>query len=1419
MTYTTGREYLSVLYPYSVNYRDTNGDWAAIDNQLVPSATTGYAYANKANRYRLDLPSDLSGAPVRIALGDQWLSFSLVGGSGSASVSGATATYERALQGVAVAYRAEYDQVKETTTLASASAPSTFTYSLQTSAGLTPRTNSSGSVEFVDSSGRVAAAFAPPFMKDAAGTVSHAVSVRLAAAGSSWTMTVAASPAWLASGERRWPVVVDPSVVFYTTQLNTDVDCYISSGSADTPLCGGQSLDVGYSGASSSRSLLKFFVEQALPNNSQVLNAELRLYQQSASTTASTSVDLLQVNEDWSSLATWNHRDFSNTWSTPGGTIASGPSATTSVAPAAGWYSWYPTELVSKWLHRDITNTGLLLKQTGESTNQVLHFASAENVDASLRPRLVVRWQQWLGEQPWLTLDGRALTDSMSLKVNVANGNLAVAASDMHLAGTGLDLTIGRWFNSLSGITGDLGNNWLMTTGRDVGLTIFNDGSVAFYGPSGYQHVFFKNADGTYKTPPGANASLVKLGTGEYTLTFNGADTWKFSSAGRLLTQNDRNGNTITMNYDPSNGALASITDSKAGVTTISYDTGGYISQIVDPAGRRYQYSRAPGTGNLVDYVDPSGATTNYAYTNGRLSDITDSNNTTTSIDYDSQGRVLGITVVTNPAAGTGPVWTFQYATSDSRCPANTIMRTTVTNPDNKSTSYCSDARGRVAKTIDDLGRTTSTSYNDNNDVASTTNEAGGVSDATYSTDSRNNLVKVQGPANTGGQRQSSQQSYTDTNNPFSPTSYKDPQGKSWTYTYDVNGNTLAKAEGDAPGQRPVTFTYRSDGTVATITDAKNTGNSGCANTAVTICFGYDAATHNLTSINHPAPLGDDAFTYDALHRLKTHTDGKGQTTTYTHQGAVGSDLSHSTDRIARIDFAGGASISFAYDANGNLLSRTDSSGTTTYAYDKLNQLTDETKPDNSHISYAHSADGELQSITENGATTQYSYDAAGRLTAVQEPGPATIGISYPDEQHATISYPGGASVASTFDTAGRLLSIVNKNAAGSTVASYTYAYTYTDTGGQPQDGSLRASVADNLGNTTSYTYDTVGRLLRALTSGPNSSDYQYTYDNNGNTLSTTINGTTTNHTVNAVNQLNDSGYSYDANGNQTNSPTLGSITYNDKEQTTAIGSNNASYSGKGQFERLTFGSDSFLNDRLGVGRWTNGSASTDFSRDPSGRELGQRSGTNRYYYAFDGLGSVVGLFDSAGNLVSGYTARYEPYGKIVGSLPAGYPVFPIRFAGYWYDSQTGLYKVGARYYQPDNGRWTQRDPIDDPGALTGWNRYIYAGDDPINFTDPSGEWFWTLASVAASVAIYQFTTDDHSASGYLAAAVGGLTFRGSTLGRGLGVGNYRLALHGAHDAVPALRGGLLRKSRWIWRHHWARPHAHVELPRGRWNF
>jgi RHS repeat-associated protein len=97
------------------------------------------------------------------------------------------------------------------------------------------------------------------------------------------------------------------------------------------------------------------------------------------------------------------------------------------------------------------------------------------------------------------------------------------------------------------------------------------------------------------------------------------------------------------------------------------------------------------------------------------------------------------------------------------------------------------------------------------------------------------------------------------------------------------------------------------------------------------------------------------------------------------------------------------------------------------------------------------------------------------------------------------------------------------------------------------------------------------------------------------------------------------------------------------------------------------------------------------------------------FYYLFDGLNSVIGLTDSSGSLVNQYS--YGPYGtatKASEQVPN-----PFRYISAVWDSGTGLYKMGDRYYDASVARFTQEDPLGD--------EYQYAGNNPINAVDPSG--------------------------------------------------------------------------------------------------
>jgi RHS repeat-associated protein len=119
----------------------------------------------------------------------------------------------------------------------------------------------------------------------------------------------------------------------------------------------------------------------------------------------------------------------------------------------------------------------------------------------------------------------------------------------------------------------------------------------------------------------------------------------------------------------------------------------------------------------------------------------------------------------------------------------------------------------------------------------------------------------------------------------------------------------------------------------------------------------------------------------------------------------------------------------------------------------------------------------------------------------------------------------------------------------------------------------------------------------------------------------------------------------------------------------------------------------------------------------------------------------VVGLTNATGGTIA--SARYDAWGNktaTVGTLPQ------YGYTGREPDA-TGLIYYRARYYDPTQRRFTQRDPI---GMVDGVNRYAYVGNNPINYTDPTGELIlnavgagWGLVSggISGGIAAYHTTS------------------------------------------------------------------------------
>ena len=146
-----------------------------------------------------------------------------------------------------------------------------------------------------------------------------------------------------------------------------------------------------------------------------------------------------------------------------------------------------------------------------------------------------------------------------------------------------------------------------------------------------------------------------------------------------------------------------------------------------------------------------------------------------------------------------------------------------------------------------------------------------------------------------------------------------------------------------------------------------------------------------------------------------------------------------------------------------------------------------------------------------------------------------------------------------------------------------------------------------------------------------------------------------------------------------------------------------------------------------------------DFFYDESGRPFafnysvdGDTAST--YYYILNLQGDVVQIIDANGVMQAEYV--YSPWGEIISAEGDLAEINPLRYRGYYYDSETGFYYLQSRYYDPENHRFINADTYasTDSSDAIACNMFAYCGNNPIAATDPGGEFFLTALIVGAVV-------------------------------------------------------------------------------------
>jgi RHS repeat-associated protein len=232
---------------------------------------------------------------------------------------------------------------------------------------------------------------------------------------------------------------------------------------------------------------------------------------------------------------------------------------------------------------------------------------------------------------------------------------------------------------------------------------------------------------------------------------------------------------------------------------------------------------------------------------------------------------------------------------------------------------------------------------------------------------------------------------------------------------------------------------------------------------------------------------------------------------------------------------------------------------------------------------------------------------------------------------------------------------------------------------------------------TTVYCYATFNGLSSYSTSTCSSPTVSYTYDANGNTITKTGGWT----------------YSYDYENRLTKAVQSG----------TTLQQNY--YDGDGNRVKQVAGSSTYTYSYQGLNilydKNVTGSTTTVTKHFYSGGlQIAKMVGTTTYYLHQDALGSTRLVATSTVTIK--FSSYYVPYGN--NYAISGKEVF--MYTGKPYDSATGMYYEGARYYDPMTGRFTIQDSIsgtqEDPMSL---NRYIYARDNPMKIVDLAGHEWW----------------------------------------------------------------------------------------------
>lgn len=896
-----------------------------------------------------------------------------------------------------------------------------------------------------------------------------------------------------------------------------------------------------------------------------------------------------------------------------------------------------------------------------------------------------------------------SITDPAGGVINYAwdqNGNLTSVTDQ---AG----VLIGQYsYSNVSGF-----NNLVMTKSMDKTIQYNSDNRVRklLYDSGAYTNYTYDDDNRTTTTISSTDATTTTVYNDAFLVTSTrdeeGNET-EYTYNERYQVTSERVGNkTTTYGYD-SWGNVARVIDEDGKRTTCSYDSNNRL--ILEDDGEHFTYYLYDENGELalvakvrsdydgyeppqydptMDYCD----TVSYTYENGLLTQTVDSKSgETTTYLYDEYGNTVRTAILkTVDGATTLTVTNSTYDLFGNTLTSSTNDNSSVTAFDAAGRTILSTVNGETTRTIyDSFGRIVREigpeDYDENDDGLPENN--------TYANNGKGSFYN-----------------YADNN---TLTSETNRLGKTTNYYYNSTGNKI-REEFDI-----YKFYYRDHGELIKVK----------VNDVDKVTYDYDDDTHLLQSVTY----------------------ANGTTIYYTYDN--NRNLVSQRKNSESVPF-----VRYVYNDDGELVEKVNEDTGFRYVYGENDTVTVYHLLDNTVLqTYAttSSEDDEVNNISESHFGTPFS----SRVTSNQT-------IFAPDTENC-VSYD------FTANDEGNVLSETYKN---NGVVSFSSAYTYDgDKNITQKTYSLSGNntlsinnVYDNKNRITgtgfgcisqTFTYDSGDQLIRTDDVTGNYTE-TYQYDSRGNILSKnkyaytdgSVSGLTPaesktfaytdSNWEDLLTSVNGESLTYDASGNllsygnRTFTWIAGRQLMTIRETGSSPHTYSYDYDENGiRTLKSVDGISTFFNTRNGVIlSQTDGTNTLYFQYDNNGAPLGFIYNGNQYLYLTNQMGDVIAITDRVGSIIARY--YYDSWGKITAIEPetendatqqAIAEINPLRYRGYYYDSETGYYYLQSRYYDPEIGRFINADKLEvasiTKATTSGCNLFAYCSNSPICSFDYSGE-------------------------------------------------------------------------------------------------